>query len=330
MADDFSFLTDSDDERAVEDVLSQAMDHSVLEQIAAINCSSFSTADNLPTDLENRFRKLKSLPTTTATTGSSSRFPTSKSKSFTNRSVDDPNSNNQHTASPKTVDVANKSSPSIGNPEDHSDGNRDQKKSTNSRPKPKSSTNIYEISTTKSLKSKSGSGSSESRSDSSSDDPEEQSDGSQDENKVTNSRSKVKHSSITNKACKTKSSKSKSGTRSPESRSDSWNMSSPESDSGSVTPARRGIGCLWCSPKKEKRKQGKENRLSSSSSWRNDDDVDFLKTFSKKEQKKIMKKVMKEEEKINREAEKIVKWAKQASARMIDVSGLDDELDSTR
>lgn len=35
---------------------------------------------------------------------------------------------------------------------------------------------------------------------------------------------------------------------------------------------------------------------------------------------------MKEEEKINREAEKIVKWAKQASARMMDVSGLDDEL----
>lgn len=36
---------------------------------------------------------------------------------------------------------------------------------------------------------------------------------------------------------------------------------------------------------------------------------------------------MKEEEKINREADKIVKWAKQASDRIMDVSGLDLEED---
>ena len=47
--------------------------------------------------------------------------------------------------------------------------------------------------------------------------------------------------------------------------------------------------------------------------------------FSEKEQQKILKKAMKEEEKINREAEKIVKWAKQTSARM-NISDIEDEL----
>ncbi|KAK9079890.1 hypothetical protein SSX86_001563 [Deinandra increscens subsp. villosa] len=273
MADEFSFLTDSDDERAVEDVLSQAMDHSLLEQIAAINCSSFSASDNLPSHLENRFRKLKSLPTSAA----APRFPPSKSKSFTSQSGVDSNLNDRHHASTNSVDFekipdlkkcSEKPSPSAADDlEEHErsvdfEQIRDEKKASNSRSKPKSSTDV------RSLKSKSS-----------------------------------------------------------ESRSDSWSLSSPESESRSVSPARRGIGCLWCSPKKEKRKQGKENRLSSSSSWGNDFDAEFMRTFSMKEQKKIMKKAMKEEEKINREAEKIVKWAKQASSRMMDVSGLQDELD---
>jgi len=43
-----------------------------------------------------------------------------------------------------------------------------------------------------------------------------------------------------------------------------------------------------------------------------------------KEQQKMLKKAMKEQEKVNREAEKIVQWAKQASARM-KTSDIDDE-----
>ncbi|KAI3518946.1 hypothetical protein L1887_07863 [Cichorium endivia] len=39
------------------------MDHSVLEQITSINCSSFSTSDNLPSHLEAWFRELESLST---------------------------------------------------------------------------------------------------------------------------------------------------------------------------------------------------------------------------------------------------------------------------
>ncbi|KAJ0666570.1 hypothetical protein HanPI659440_Chr17g0668281 [Helianthus annuus] len=350
MADEFSF-TDSEDERAVEDVLSQALDQSVLEQIAAINCSSFSSKDNLPFDLENRFRKLKSLPTATTATGA--RFPPSKSKSFIPRSgadsVDfervsdlkngsdkpspftgDPKQRSEEYSDEKkgsnsrsklksdfrkTKSYSSESSPSSDDSEQHSDRNLDEKIGT-SRSKPKSSSNSKKFRETKSLKSKSRNDSSESSL--------EHSDGNLDEKIGTDSRSKLKSSSNSRK---TKSLKSKS-------RTDTWSVSSPESESRSVSPARRGIGCLWCSPKKEKRKQGKENlnRLSSFSSSLGNDyeyDVEFLKTFSVKEQKKIMRKAMKEEEKINREAEKIVKWAKQASSRMMDVhvsGGVDDDL----
>ncbi|KAK2988618.1 hypothetical protein RJ640_002583 [Escallonia rubra] len=57
---DFTLLSDSDDDRAVEELLAQAKDHSVLEQVAAINCSGFTPDSSLPTHLETRFRKLKS------------------------------------------------------------------------------------------------------------------------------------------------------------------------------------------------------------------------------------------------------------------------------
>ncbi|KAJ0020669.1 hypothetical protein Pint_31827 [Pistacia integerrima] len=49
---------------------------------------------------------------------------------------------------------------------------------------------------------------------------------------------------------------------------------------------------------------------------KNDEFLLDLGIFSVKEQQKMLKKAMKEEEKVSREAEKIVKWAKQASMRM--------------
>ncbi|VVA92265.1 unnamed protein product [Arabis nemorensis] len=58
---DFGYLSGKDDTAAVDDLLSQAKDLYVLEQVAAINCSSF-TDSSLPTNLETRFRRLKSLP----------------------------------------------------------------------------------------------------------------------------------------------------------------------------------------------------------------------------------------------------------------------------
>ena len=50
-----------------------------------------------------------------------------------------------------------------------------------------------------------------------------------------------------------------------------------------------------------------------------------MNTFSGKNQQKLLKKAMKEEEEISKEAEKIVKWAKQASARM-EISCIEDDL----
>lgn len=291
MADEF---TDSEDERAVKDVLSQAMDHSMLEQLAAINCSSFSTSDNLPSNLEARFRKLKSLPTTTTTTaGDSSRFPPSKSKSLE--------------ADFKQIpDLKEKSNR-------NSNSELEQKSKTVTRTS-KSRSDSWSLS---SPESESGAGRHRS--------PDEDS---EDDNKGSYLKSKSKPKPKSDFS-KRKDLKSKSKLFSH--RSDSWTLSSPESESGSVSPPRRSIGCLWCSPK---RKQGKENRLSSSSSlgkeykydYDFDNDVEFLKTFSIKEQEKMMKQAKKEEEKINKEAQKIVKWAKQASARMMDVSALHDEL----
>ncbi|KAF8083442.1 hypothetical protein N665_0772s0012 [Sinapis alba] len=56
----FGYLS-SKDASAVEDLLSQTMDLYVLEQVAAINLAGF-TDSTLPTNLETRFRRLKSLP----------------------------------------------------------------------------------------------------------------------------------------------------------------------------------------------------------------------------------------------------------------------------
>ncbi|KAI3883418.1 hypothetical protein MKX03_031883 [Papaver bracteatum] len=59
---DFSCFSESD-ESTVEDIISQAMDQCVLEQIVSINLSGISDT-SLPTDLESRFSKLKSFPGT--------------------------------------------------------------------------------------------------------------------------------------------------------------------------------------------------------------------------------------------------------------------------
>lgn len=51
-----------DSDSAVEQILCEAMDLHVLEQISSINLSGVSSDALLPTDLETRFRKLKSFP----------------------------------------------------------------------------------------------------------------------------------------------------------------------------------------------------------------------------------------------------------------------------
>ena len=232
---DLRYLSDTDEEEsaAVEELISQAKDLCVLEQVAAIRCSSF-TDSVLPTDLESRFRKLKSFP-------------------LTNKPKPKPD----HSAN---ADFSLSKTP----------------------PNPKAPP---DLSVEKGVFS----------------DLEENPD------PVLNHES-------------SKSSKSPSG--------------SPSSMDFSPSPPKK-TGCFFClSPKKassndhhhqkKKSKKSKENGLD----WdMNHEFLSDLSTFSTKKQQKMLKKAMKEEEKINREAQKIVNWAKQSSARLSVVSGIhDDEL----
>ncbi|TMW93539.1 hypothetical protein EJD97_011526 [Solanum chilense] len=241
---DFSFLSDSDDEKAVEELLSQAMDQSVLEQVAAINCSGF-TDSVLPTQLETRFRKLKSLPAAPATSKPSA--VARNSRSFGSSEF------------PKTKKIDDENEKIEGSPVEEK-GSK-VKLEDEFVEKQRKSTSI--------------------------------------ENDV--------FSKITNGK-----------------RSSPGPISDSPSDCSSP-PAK--TGCFWCSPKKGFSKKGKENKGASMElKWGKDDELlSDLSIFSSKNQEKLMKKAMVEQEKINREAEKIVKWAKQASARM-DVSSIEDEL----
>ncbi|MCD7465570.1 hypothetical protein HAX54_001571 [Datura stramonium] len=257
---DFSFLSDSDNEKAVEELLAQAMDQSVLEQVAAINCSGF-TDSFLPSQLETRFRKLKSLPAAPTTPKPSS--VTRNSRSFC--SSEFPNT-------PKTQKIDDDNEKIQGSPVEEKG----------------SEVNLEDV--------------------------------------FVHEQTKLKVSSIENDVfSKTPDGKtggkSKSSSRPISSPSESWN-----SPKDCVSPPAK-TGCFWCSPKKGYNKKGKENRgVSMGLKWGKDDDfLSDLSTFSSKNQEKLMKKAMEEQEKINREAEKIVKWAKQASARM-DVSSIEDEL----
>lgn len=96
---------------------------------------------------------------------------------------------------------------------------------------------------------------------------------------------------------------------------------------GSPSPPRKA-GCFWCSPKKDSsKKKSKENwGVGNVVGWdKSDELLSDLGSFSSKKQQKMLKKAMKEEQKISREAEKILEWAKQTSARM-NVLDIEDEL----
>ncbi|XAR57623.1 hypothetical protein NMG60_11025824 [Bertholletia excelsa] len=256
---DFSFPSDSSDESAVEELLSQAMDQSILEQVAAINCSGFGSDSVLPSHLEARFRKLKSFPASNPKHSSSAKFNTQlpSVKSF---------------------------NPQIDNSDKGKSGSNSPSDDENVLPNKASKEKLG-----LKLKLGSGSGSSPSKS------------------PKTSAGDEIFSPLKENPDAKLDlKSKSRSGLYLSPSNSSNLSDESPSSP--------KKTGCFWCSPKKTSRRKSKENSVD----WgRNGDEfLSDLKIFSAKEQQKILKKAMKEEEKINREAEKIVKWAKQASARM--------------
>lgn len=114
------------------------------------------------------------------------------------------------------------------------------------------------------------------------------------------------------------------------SRSETGSFSSPLGSSKlsrkSQSPPRK-LGCFWCSPKKGSARKSKGEWTDSDDfGWsKNEELLADLGSFPIKEQRKILKKAMVEQKKISREAQKIVKLAKQASLRT-NVSGIDDEL----
>ncbi|CAI0410278.1 unnamed protein product [Linum tenue] len=251
---DFGFgnLSDTDDS-AVEELISQTRDLCVLEQVSKINCSDFNDS-LLPSDLETRFRKLKSFPvssTRPAASAATGVVPKSLSNSKSelhrrggrgfDEGFDIPSDDGRaNTSDGEVPDIA---AAAAGNVSSHLNSSADEEGFS--------------------------------------------------ENPVPLKDSKKQP---------------KLG--------------------DSPSPPRRP-GCFWCSPKKPTKKKSKENwDLDLDLDWGNDGGDELLSdlgVFSPKEQERILRKAMKEEERINKEAEKIVKWAKQASARMSYHGAEDDD-----
>ncbi|XVF13800.1 hypothetical protein REPUB_Repub08aG0239000 [Reevesia pubescens] len=225
---DFGFLSYTDDESAVEAVISQAQDLCVLEQLSAINCSSF-TKSALPSDLDSRFRRLKSLP-----------LP------LTHTIPQNPDQHRMSDSNP--THSPNRNHPFV--PEH-----------------PPSSPNAV-------------------------------------------SDSFPQNSFFSPSVQKSRFT------------SNSRSFASPLPLDSS--PPQKA-GCFWCSPKKLSKKHNKENRVLDTALG-SDEYLSDLATFSFKEQQKMLNKAIKEQDKISREAEKTVNWAKQASARMTFHGMEDDEL----
>ncbi|XP_027362381.1 uncharacterized protein LOC113869996 [Abrus precatorius] len=90
------------------------------------------------------------------------------------------------------------------------------------------------------------------------------------------------------------------------------------------TGSGSGSACCFCFSTKKisVSRNGKYSGVSSSDQveWgKNDEILSDMSTFSVKEQERRLKKALEEEERVSKEAERIVHWVKQESAR-IDVS----------
>ncbi|XP_021729551.1 uncharacterized protein LOC110696537 [Chenopodium quinoa] len=255
---DFSFLSDTD-ESAVEQILAEAMDHCVLQQVAAINCSSFSHSV-LPSNLESRFQRLKTFPSSSASSSNPSK-PVPKPQLG-------PNS-------------ANELKNSVTELKDEKPISDDFVKTPEKTPEKEKKSDR-----------KSGSG------------------------YLSSSGSSNSSSGYLNSP----NNRGKQGVK----KGKDGNFSSGSSNSGLKASTKSvKTGCFWCSPKRVSRKKSdgggstRNRAFELGDDWgKHDEILSDLRSFSAKKQKNLMKIAKKEEEKINKEAEKIVKWAKQTSARL--------------
>lgn len=295
---DFSFLSDTDDS-AVEELIAQTKELCILEQVAAINCSGFVDS-GLPSELESRFCKLKS-------------FPDTKSKNKTSPSHLRSRSNLDQSSFSSKTDLDK--SVVIGKEHDsHSDENCEVLPNTKQDPTKKSDSKSTFRSGHRSP-------------------PLDSSDYAAEKGgfwplketsfRERGSKAKLKLGSASEKNIDHEN-------RCPNPKFQTRSYTSPSGSSNSLrdspSPPKK-FGCFWCSPKKYSSRKGKDIRVTLNElGWSRDDELlSDLRTFSTKEQQKILKKAAKEEDKICREAEKIVNWAKQASARM-SISSIEDEL----
>ncbi|CAK9144737.1 unnamed protein product [Ilex paraguariensis] len=90
----------------------------------------------------------------------------------------------------------------------------------------------------------------------------------------------------------------------------------------------RPICCFWYSSPKNHRKKSKGTAclskfdIEDNGNWgRNGEILSDMSTFSVEEQERRLKKAMAEEKRVCREAERVVEWVKQESARL-DVSAI--------
>jgi hypothetical protein len=70
------------DRSAVDAIIAEAMDACALDQIAKLNTAHLSSDSSLPSDLESRFRKLKSFPAKTTAAAAAPTFTATKSLNF--------------------------------------------------------------------------------------------------------------------------------------------------------------------------------------------------------------------------------------------------------
>ncbi|PON47553.1 vitellogenin-2 protein [Parasponia andersonii] len=296
---DFSFPSDTDDS-AVEELISQTQDLCVLEQVSAINCSGFVDSV-LPNDLESRFSRLKSFPARNPKPRPSVP-PHAASARYQSEVTSKTELDNSVRGKDESDEDASIFSPSKQNPERKMAPNSKSPSGYLSSPLGSSESSLKKLGISPTKQSKGGSVSFSSNSSNSS--PE-------------GGKFSISKRNLEEKKCRR--SKLQSG-------SFSFPLGSSNSTRDSPSPPKRA-GCFWCSPKKDSRRRSKEDwSISSDFDWRkNDELLSDLGSFSFKEQRKILKMAMKEQQKISREAHKIVKLAKQASAKM-NVSGIEDEL----
>ncbi|CAL9053830.1 unnamed protein product [Musa banksii] len=102
-----------------------------------------------------------------------------------------------------------------------------------------------------------------------------------------------------------------------------------ENRSGESPPPPRRTCCFGCYGARESTRKGKSNEVHGAASldearWGSNQGIltDFS-TFSVEEQRRRLKRALEEEERASKEAEKVVRWVKQASAR-IDTSTVND------